>query len=128
MTNAWRSRLIMVAPLFAFGFLALYTPSDDGPTVCPFALTTGMACPGCGLTRAAGYLVRGDIASALTYHPLVILIGIQAVAGWVWFALRQQGTVKPISNRISTAIAVGTAVSLIAVWLLRLGLGTLPPV
>lgn len=65
---------------------------------------------------------------ALSYHPLVMLIGIQALAGWVWFMLRRQGAVKPMSSRISTAITVGTAVSLIAVWLLRLGLGTLPPV
>lgn len=128
MTSAWRSRLIAVAPLFAVAFLALYSPSDDGPTVCPFAITTGMACPGCGLTRAAGYLARGDVAMALSYHPLVMLIGIQALAGWVWFMLRRQGAVKPMSSRISTAITVGTAVSLIAVWLLRLGLGTLPPV
>lgn len=128
MTGTWRARVFAVAPLFGVGFLALYNPSDDGPTVCPFALTTGMACPGCGLTRAAGYLARGDIASALSYHPLVVLIGIQAIAGWVWFMLRRRGTVRPMSARISTAIVVGTAVSLIAVWLLRLGLGTLPPV
>ena len=128
MTTVWWTRLTLAAPMFAALVLATYTPSDDGPTVCPFALLTGTACPGCGMTRAFGYLARGDLASALRYHPLVILIAIQAMAGWVWFVLRSRGKVRQLSARFTSAILVGTGVSLIAVWLLRLYLGALPPV
>ena len=128
MTTVWWTRLTLAAPMFAALVLATYTPSDDGPTVCPFALLTGTACPGCGMTRAFGYLARGDLASALRYHPLVILIAIQATAGWVWFVLRSRGKVRQLSARFTSAILVGTGVSLIAVWLLRLYLGALPPV
>lgn len=124
----WQARLTLAAPLLAAAFLAVYRPSDDLPTLCPFALVTGTACPGCGMTRAVGYLARGDISSALSYHPLVMLVVLQAVAGWVWFALRTQGRARPVSHQVTSAILVGTAVSLIAVWLLRLALGTLPPV
>lgn len=128
MISVWRSRLLMVAPLLAVGFLAVAPTADDGPTVCPFALTTGTACPGCGMTRAAGYLLRGDLSSALRYHPLVILIAVQALAGWGWWMLRRSDTVRPLSTRITNAILIGTGVSLVLVWLLRLWAGSLPPV
>jgi len=128
MISAWRNRLLMVAPLLAVGFLAMGPTTDDGPTVCPFALTTGVACPGCGMTRAAGYLLRGDLSSALRYHPLVILIAVQALAGWGWWMLRRSETVRPMSTKVSNAILIGTGVSLLVVWLLRLWAGSLPPV
>jgi hypothetical protein len=118
----------MVAPLLAVGFLAVVPTADEGPTVCPFALTTGIACPGCGMTRAAGFLLRGDLSSALRYHPLVILIAVQAIAGWGWWMLRRSETVRPMSTRITNAILIGTSVSLLVVWLLRLLAGSLPPV
>lgn len=128
MTTTWRSRLLTGAPLLAVGILAVVPTADDGLTVCPFALTTGIACPGCGMTRAAGYLLRGDLSSALRYHPLVILMAIQAIAGWGWWMLRQSETVRPMSTRITNAILIGTGVSLVVVWLLRLWAGSLPPV
>jgi len=128
MTTTLRTRLLMAAPLLAVAFLAAYDPSENGPTLCPFALATGTACPGCGMTRAFGYLARGDLFTALRYHPLVLLIAIQGVAGWGWFALRSRRDLKPIPSRLTSAILVGTAISLIVVWMLRLWAGGLPPV
>lgn len=128
MQSVWRTRALYAAPLFAAMILAAWTPTEDGPTICPFALATGSACPGCGMTRAMGYLARGDLASALTFHPLVILIAIQGLAGWAWLVLRKNDRVRPLSSRLVTAILVGTAVSLFAVWILRAVAGTLPPV
>jgi hypothetical protein len=34
----------------------------------------GIPCPGCGLTRATLALLRGDVASALHFHPLVFVL------------------------------------------------------
>jgi len=56
---------MLASPLVAVAFLAVLTPSDDVPTFCPFALCTGMACPGCGMTRPTSYLIRGEIATGL---------------------------------------------------------------
>jgi hypothetical protein len=126
--TVWRTRALYGAPFLAVLVLAMWTPSDGGPTICPFALATGSACPGCGMSRAIGYLARGDLASALRFHPLVFLIAIQAIAGWVWLVLRRKDRVKPMSSRLLTAVTVGTAVSLFAVWILRAVAGTLPPV
>ena len=123
-----RRKIVFAAPLIAVLGLAAADPEAGGPTICPFALATGSACPGCGMTRAAGYLLRGDLASAVTMHPLVFLIGIQAIAGWGWLVLRRNGRVQALSSRLVTAILVGTAVSLFAVWILRAWVGLLPPV
>jgi hypothetical protein len=80
------------------------------------------------MTRAAGYLIRGDLASALRYHPLVILVAVQALAGWGWWILRRNDTVEPVSTRITNALLIGTGASLLVVWLLRMLAGSLPPV
>lgn len=39
---------------------------------CIFHLITGLYCPGCGGTRAAKYLLTGQLGKSLQYHPLVL--------------------------------------------------------
>ena len=41
---------------------------------CPIKLTTGLPCPGCGLTRACFSLLRLDFAGAFFWHPLCFLV------------------------------------------------------
>ena len=128
MTAIRRDRLILLAPFVGVALLALVTPSDDGQTICPFALCTGMACPGCGMTRAVSHLFRGNLGTAFSYHPLVLLITAQLIGGWAWFVLRRSGKVGPMSSRTLNLIMVGTGVALLAVWVARLIAGTLPSV
>lgn len=128
MPSVWRDRMIYAAPFVAVVGMLAVAPSDDGPTVCPIALCTGNACPGCGMTRALSWLVRGDLGAAFTYHPLVPLIALQLVGGWIWFVLRRTGRVPPMTPRTLNAVLIVTGVALLAVWLTRLALGTLPPV
>lgn len=128
MTAALRHRFFLLAPFAAVALLAVFTPSDDGPTVCPFALTTGTACPGCGLTRAASYMVKGDLGTAFFYHPLVPLIALQLVGAWVWYLLRRSGRVEPMSQRMLNTVLIGTTVLFLAVWAIRFALDSLPPV
>jgi hypothetical protein len=123
-----RDRLILGAPVLAAILLAMATPSDDGVTFCPFALGTGLACPGCGMTRAASLFIRGDLGAAMSYHPLIPVILAQAIVGWGWFALRRSGRVRPMSSRALNITLFGTALALLVVWGLRLAMGTLPPV
>lgn len=128
MTGTWRERLIIVAPFLGVLFLVFFTPAEDGPTFCPFALCTGTACPGCGMTRAAASLIKGDFSSALVYHPLVLLIGTQLIVGWVWFMLRRSNRVQPMRNLTLNVILISTGLALVGVWVLRLLAGSLPPV
>jgi hypothetical protein len=128
MIATWKDRLSLTGPVVVIAFLALITPSDDGPTVCPFALLTGTACPGCGMTRAASYLLRGDWATAIDYHPLAPLFVMTGLAGWGWYLLRRAGKVEPLPPRLVQAALIGAGVMLLGVWVARAALGTLPPV
>ena len=123
-----RDRLIIFSPLAVIGALALTQGIEEGPTICPFALGTGMACPGCGMTRAASWMLRGDLSSAVAYHPLVPAIALLAMGGWIWFLLRKTGRVQPMSNRLLNGVLIATVVALLAVWVARLMTGSLPPV
>ena len=124
----WRDRILLTAPLVGVAFLAWFNPADDGPTVCPFALCTGMACPGCGMTRAVSQLIRGNFGQALVYHPLAPLLLAQVVVGWVWFVLRRRNLVGPMSQRVVNIVLIGSAPSLLVVWGIRLVTGSLPTV
>jgi len=51
---------------------------------CPFLSVTGLPCPGCGLTRSCGCLLRGELAQSVTWHafgPLLFLLGLTGFAG-----------------------------------------------
>jgi hypothetical protein len=128
MILARRDRLILLSPLAVIGVLTVARGFEDTPTMCPFALATGMACPGCGMTRAAGQLLRGDFGAAIAYHPLVPAIALLTAVGWGWFVLRRTGRVQPMSNRALNGVLIATALALVAVWVIRLATGSLPPV
>lgn len=128
MTLTRRDRLILLSPVVVIAALAVTPAFEDGPTICPFANITGMACPGCGMTRAASRLLRGDFVSAVEFHPLVPAVAAVAIAGWGWLLLRRAGLVRPMSNRVLNTIMVVALAALLAVWVLRLVTGTLPPV
>ena len=108
------------------GLGALSIPlSDLGRTFCPFAVLTGSACPGCGLTRSIASLARGDLSGSVAMHPFGILLAFQAV---VFIALEIAGI--RFSDRkwkIPVVLAVNL-VGLFAVWILRWSNGALPPV
>lgn len=128
MTAVWRRRLFLAGPPLGLLLLAVISLPDDGPTLCPFALCTGTACPGCGMTRAASALLRGDFDIAVAYHPLVPLVLAQALVAWGWYVLRQRGRVGAPRRGLVNAALMATAVALIGVWLFRLASGTLPVV
>lgn len=41
---------------------------------CPLLVVTGFPCPGCGLTRAGMYLLRGDIFKAAALNPSIFFV------------------------------------------------------
>src|SRR5688572_18622713 len=44
------------------------------PKLCAFYLTTGLPCPGCGLTRSVVSCAHGNWSAAVYYHPLGPLV------------------------------------------------------
>lgn len=111
----------------AVGGLATADPSRlaAGPILCLFRRTTGVPCPSCGLTRATAHLLHGDLVGALRLHPLAPLVLAVLAAGWALAGVRLargRSAVAPGTG----AVAIAGALVLVAVWALRLVLGTLP--
>ena len=59
---------VLSALLFLFepGRTRLFPP-------CPFRLSTGLYCPGCGTMRAIHHLLDGNIVGAMSMNPLMVL-------------------------------------------------------
>jgi len=68
--------LLGSAAILALAFAM--TPSDEAvsvfgyevPTLCVWRATTGLSCPGCGLTRSFTYLAHGHVLEAFRMHAL----------------------------------------------------------
>ena len=116
-----------VVPPVLLAFLAV-KPAGAGPTVCPFAIATGHACPLCGGTRAAAALVQGDISMAWNLHPMIFALAPLAMFGWVAWMGVTRGWWSPPSSRLTNRFALVIGIVAFGVWLARAATGTLPPV
>lgn len=104
--------------------LALFGPADTSP--CLFLAATGVACPGCGMTRALAALLRGDWATMWRLHPLAAIVTIEglltwALWGWLVFVRRRR-----IDEAWMLWLLLANAGFLLVVWIVRLASGTLP--
>jgi hypothetical protein len=109
--------------------VALWDPArHGGPPLCPWHALTGRACPGCGLTRAAGALLRGRIDEALHIHPLVLVVAAQVAVVWVLclLALRRRVPTRRPTPAWVTPLVIVEAALFLGVWGTRLATGSLP--
>jgi hypothetical protein len=64
--------------------VAYFDPTSAGFfPVCPLYMLTGLACPGCGLTRGFHALFHGDILTALDYNALLPFFALFLGFGFV---------------------------------------------
>ena len=125
----WRfAQWFAIAPVAALGLMTMASPSDDGPTICPVALLTGVACPGCGMSRAMAWLLRGDVERAVVYHPLAPIVLVAGLLAVGWALGRRLWGWKAPSPALTNGALIGLAVLLMSVWVTRLVTGNLPPV
>lgn len=115
----WATGLGLVALFLA---LAFWDPAvAGGPDLCLFHRATGIACPSCGLTRAAAALAKGRFNESWRWHPLVAVVAFEAVGFWLLW-----GVAPAALRRLAPRVAIGTGVLLLLVWILRWTIGTLP--
>ena len=65
--------------------------------VCPLYSLTGLACPGCGLTRGFHALLHGDVVTALDFNaliPLFLVILAGVLVSLASVAFRGRGLVR----------------------------------
>lgn len=122
-SGVWRRLSVVgvLAALVAVAF-ALEVP------FCPTATLLGVPCPGCGLTRATLLLMRGELAQALRFHPLVwvlapLYLGLIAAAalGYVRGPRAPAKAARPslwLDRRLTRA-AWALLALVLAVWLAR---------
>jgi hypothetical protein len=90
--------------------------ATDGPG-CVFHRITGIDCPFCGMTRATLAIGRGDLRSALAFHPFapVVLAGLVVLLGLI-----VAGRTEALLKGRRPYVLLG---AILAVWLARLVVG-----
>ena len=94
------------------------------PELCMLKRTTGLACPGCGLTRCFISLAHGDVGSAWSYNPGGLLLFAMVVAQiplrllQIWRIRRGQPEVR-LGWLVQGTLAV-LGVMLLGQWLLKM--------
>jgi hypothetical protein len=94
------------------------------PETCALKATTGIPCPGCGLTRSWVSAVHGDAAGSLGHHPLGWLVLLYALAQGArhgaWLAApRRRGAVERLGARLDRGVIL-LGVLLLVAWIPRL--------
>lgn len=76
-----RDRRLCLMLLFASGLIAAAQVAGISLWRCPFHWSTGLPCPGCGMTRGIVSLIGGRWHEAWAHHPFAIVF----LAGWLVF-------------------------------------------
>ena len=86
---------------------------------CIFRVITGKYCPGCGISRMFIALFSGDVAAAVRYNLLVMILMVTGAVPTVIHTVRY---IKTGSNEMNTAEKVGVTAAFIvtvAFWIMR---------
>jgi len=122
----WAAPLAVLACIGgAAGFTLVTDPaagSADATPSCLVKLTTGLDCPGCGGTRAAWYLMHGEVGAAARHH----LIFVFAVPFLLYFYVAWSARVV-FGRRLPQLRITPTAIGVfLGAWLLFAVLRNLP--
>lgn len=88
---------------------------DSGDPTCLLRITTGLPCPGCGMTRSWVHLAHGDVAGAFTYNlfgPLLFVLAA-ALPLWAIYALVRRRRPEAIFDRLNPRVVM----AVVGVWL-----------
>ena len=82
---------------------------------CPYLTLTGLACPGCGLTRSMHALLHGNVALAFAWNPWIFVSAPLALV----FAGLGRATDQARAARLRTAVAWFGLILTVLFWVWR---------
>lgn len=85
---------------------------------CPSVLITGFPCPGCGMTRAVLYLLKGQLARSWELNPAAVFWVLWAVL----FVFERYGEGKGKGRKALVWSACGILLFMVAVYIIRMRL------
>jgi hypothetical protein len=105
----------------AYLILKVWVPNEEpAKSICFIRQTTGISCPGCGLSRGFAALAKWDLGGALQKHPLSPIFAFEALCVWTYWGILLAGWVRPPSvDFIHRALFLQVAL-LLFVWSFRL--------
>lgn len=112
--------LVVLCAAFAAFYLRQHGTLGSLYPGCLFYKTTGLYCPGCGMTRAAFATMHGDISRAFRMNPVGMVLlplaiaGLSGpIAGWV------AGRPPLWKLELKPFLTWTVAITVIAFWILR---------
>ncbi len=123
-TAASRARTWLGVPAAMAVGVALWDPArSGGPPLCPYQFVTGHTCPGCGLTRAIGALLRGRWSEAVSLHPLAPVVVALVAAGCIAHVVAGDRVRRLVQSPVGYTAAGLLSVVFVATWVLRVTSG-----
>jgi hypothetical protein len=118
----------MTSTVTALGLGALIASAsaEDDFVLCPFRRCTGGYCPGCGATRSANRLARGDFAESWAHHPWVMLAAAQLIVVAAIGMFLSAEDRRHRLGQLAIPVLLANAILLIGIWIVRLAGHTIP--
>ncbi len=113
--------LFAAATLLAFQL----APTSNGQVTCLLRIHADQACPVCGMSRATGRLLHGDLLGAIAYHPFVLAIVVQMVGFASW---RFRWGNRPMESHHQLRLVWSVSANMVLLfifWLIRIRTGHL---
>jgi hypothetical protein len=87
--TAW---LVLAGLSIVYLISVFYSPAPPGPdgqyfTICAFKNTTGLPCPGCGLTHSFCAVGKGDLSGAVNFNLMGPPLFLLSILFWLRSAL-----------------------------------------
>jgi Protein of unknown function (DUF2752) len=111
---------IWFAALSAAAYAFVFEPGKSGFfPACMFRTLTGLACPGCGSTRALHQLLHGHVGNAFTLNPLLLIalpiLAYVLVRHTAWAI----SGAERVGNRLPASVIYAMFFLLLSFWVIR---------